>query len=385
MTSSSLYVHIPVCLRKCDYCDFFSVRSADVSLSALIAGLGREIAERAAAQKIERWNTVYIGGGTPSLISPDLIAQLAQSIRKAVPSDKPIHEWTVEANPEDVTEEWLASIAESGINRLSLGIQTLNDHSMSLVGRRGSRDTSLATLELVQNRWKGRLSLDLIAALPGQTRDILAESITTLMRFAPDHFSLYSLTIEEGTPLASHIAAGLPCASSLPGEDESADLWIYGRDLLAEHGYRQYEVSNFAIPGFESVHNQVYWNLGSWIGCGPGATGSFAAGDCGTRYTNSRDIEAWLADPVGSAETERISRDDTIRERIMMGMRLFSGIRRKDFKNRFGQDILELIGKTVRKWETNGLLEADAEHISLTADGLLMLNSFLSDCFDEIS
>jgi len=386
----SLYVHIPVCLRKCDYCDFFSVPGiAGTKLSAIVRALAAEIAAREKAYAPEGWKTVYIGGGTPSLLSPADIGVLCGSIRPQAVSDGDLlsggskrPEWTIEANPEDLTAEWLDACRAGGINRLSLGLQSMDDAVLSAVGRRGSRKANLEALRLVQDVWKGTLSVDLIAGLPGQTRDGLEADIRELLAFSPDHVSLYSLTVEEGTPLAARLAGASPPA--VPDDDESAALWLAGRDLLSAAGYLQYEVSNFARSGAESAHNLTYWHLEPYIGVGPGAAGTVNSGDTAERFTDVEDLEIWLENPASSFETEHIDRASCIREFLLMGMRLASGISRKRFKDRFGQDILELTGKTVRRWQERGLAENGEDRGALNADGLLFLNRFLSECMEEL-
>lgn len=372
----SLYIHIPVCLKKCDYCDFYSVPGIGKSgISRITDALVREIADREKTHAPDGWKTVYIGGGTPSLLGTQDISALCGSIRTD-------GEWTIEANPEDLTHEWLDACGSGGVNRISLGIQSMDDSILSGVGRRGSRAANIAALELVRNDWTGRLSLDLIAGLPGQTTRGLESDLREVIAFKPDHISLYSLTIEEGTPLSRRLAGNDPI--SLPDEDESAAIWIAGRDLLENHGYRQYEISNFARDGAESAHNMTYWRLEPYIGVGPGAAGTVNAHDTADRLTDIDDIDKWLENPLDSFESERISREECIREFLLMGMRLAAGISRKDFKVRFGTDILDLTGKTVLRWKKRGLLDAGPDRIALNREGLLFLNRFLSDCMEEM-
>jgi oxygen-independent coproporphyrinogen-3 oxidase len=253
---------------------------------------------------------------------------------------------------------------------------------LSGVGRRGSRRSNLEALERIHKLWKGRLSLDLIAGLPGQTRDVLIKDIEEILSFKPDHISLYALTIEDGTPLAKKMASPEPPA--VPAEEVSDELWISGRDFLESRGYRQYEVSNFALPGFESEHNRTYWTMNSWIGIGPSASGTVFMGDIAIRKTNTTDIRKWLSDPANSFDLEILSRQDCIKEFLMMGMRLAEGIDRKSFKDRFGTDILELTGDTVRAWQKRKLLVAGNDRIALNRKGLLLLNRFLDDCLEEM-
>jgi oxygen-independent coproporphyrinogen-3 oxidase len=382
----SLYVHIPFCLRKCDYCDFFSVPldkwdhdEMKRSLKPFLGALRREIDIRKESLDIIAWKTVYIGGGTPSLLMPDEIRELGRAITDNGPVEG---EWTIEANPEDVTADWLDACADAGVNRLSLGIQSMNNSILTSVARRGNRKSNEAALELARDRWSGDLSVDLIAGLPGQTQEGFLADVRDVLAFAPDHVSLYSLTVEEGTPLARRVAANMQ--AGLPGDDLAADLWIAGRDTLVESGYRQYEVSNFARPGHESKHNMTYWNLDTYIGAGPGATGTVITGDTAWRYTDSRDIAAWIADPYAKADEEHIDRDDCIRESLLMGFRLLEGLSLDHFRERFGIDTLDLVGKTIGDWEQRGLAIVDEKKARLTSEGILFLNRFLEDCLMEL-
>jgi len=392
--TSSLYIHIPVCLKKCDYCDFFSVpvdalpktgasAPGEDCLERLVAGLCREIDWWHKRYRITAWKTVYIGGGTPSLLSPRNITTLCTKIdtlnKKGL---SPYSEWTIEANPEDITEDWLRACSDAGINRLSIGVQSLDNASLAAVNRRGNKAKTLAALAMVSRIWKGRLSLDMIAGLPGQTAQSLVEDLSRLLAFNPDHLSLYSLTIEDETPLSLRIRE--KTGPVLPDEDEATDIWLAGRDYLRANGFTQYEVSNFCRPGSESQHNLTYWNLESYIGVGPGATGTIVEGDTATRYTDSRDIAQWLDNSEAGRETEDIGRDESMKEVLLMGMRLAAGIDKKAFQNRFGTELLSCIPKTAARWIHNALLQDSDERIALTPEGLLYLNRFLADCMEEL-
>lgn len=389
---ASLYAHIPLCLKKCDYCDFFSLipsafpvdcREVSALTARIVDGLAREINAWRADYGITGWKTVYIGGGTPSLLSCEDLGRLGSAISgHGALSQRNIDEWTIEANPEDIGEAWLASCARAGINRLSIGVQSLDDACLAAVGRRGCAAKTIEALELVSRVWKGRLSLDLIAGLPGQTARGLIADLERLLPYRPDHLSLYSLTIEEGTPLSKRLDASL--VSELPDEDAAADIWLAGRDWLEARGFAQYEVSNFARSGYESLHNMTYWKLDTYIGVGPGATGTIVSGDEATRFTNTKDVAAWFADPRAGRRVERISRNELMSEVLLMGMRLREGIAKARFTARFGVKIASCIPKTIASWAARGLLIDEPERIALTREGILFLNRFLSDAMDEL-
>src|SRR5574344_988242 len=261
----SLYVHIPFCLSKCDYCDFFSVpckSAADGYVDAVV----KEAEFYRHEYGITSWKTVYIGGGTPSMLSP---AELSRLITQLAPRIKDC-EVTVEINPDDCTSELLCSLERSGVTRLSAGIQALDDKPLKAVNRRCSRKTILEALDVIAKFWHGRLSCDIIAGLPCQTHDSFIEGLQELVSYPVEHISLYTLTVEEETPLAKKISDGTVQWSS----DNADSLWIEGRDFLEKKGFMQYEVSNFAKAGAESAHNLTYWNLRDYIGCGAGASGT---------------------------------------------------------------------------------------------------------------
>lgn len=386
MIPKSLYVHIPFCIKKCSYCDFFSLPIAerfqnDESFSnSFFSAIEQEISFRTRNDPII-WNTIYVGGGTPSILNPKNLLRLEESIFIKNIRYNLNQEWTIEANPEDITQEWLLACTQIGINRISLGIQSLNDTCLKAVNRRGSRAKTLQALNLITKNWDQQLSLDLISGLPEQSEKSLLDDIYTLSHFAPDHISLYSLTVEEGTSLAKQIKDK---NIRLP-ESESQDLlWLKGRDSLESLGYYQYEVSNFALPGFESKHNQVYWDLSSYIGVGPGATGTLIRGQTAVRYSNTTNIEKWLENPCTANTEEIISTDDCIKERIMMGFRTKKGIEQASFRARFSVDLTSLISNTIRKWDKKGLISLTDTNIALTKEGLLFLNRFLEDCFNEL-
>ncbi len=385
---ASLYIHIPFCLRKCAYCDFFSVPNVSflnqdgLYIQKFITALSTEFSLRCSEFEITRLNSIYIGGGTPSLLPPATVSILAKNIiennKISVPSDI---EWTIEANPEDLSLEWIRACETSGVTRISLGVQTLVEDSFTALGRRGSILKNLDALKMLSTYWKGKVSVDLISGLPDQNLSDLLADIHTVASYAPDHISLYSLTIEPGTLMDRQIDSGL---IQLPDQDTSDNLWIMGRDELEKLGFLQYEVSNFAKPGSESRHNLTYWNLDSYLGIGPGATGTICINDSAVRYTNTTDIELWKQNPGAADSKITIDRSSFIFENIMMGFRKISGINRVEFRHRFQCEIEDVIPITLDHWNRKGLIRMDQEAVALSRDGLLILNTFLTECLDEL-
>ncbi len=404
--SVSLYIHIPVCKSKCAYCDFFSQpcsKNTDGKIipDSYITALCIEAEFYAKKYDITSWKTVYIGGGTPSLLTPEQLLSLMQGLQKAAPFAKNA-EVTIEMNPDDITEELLSAAKDGGINRLSVGIQSLSDEVLKACGRRCTRKTSLQALNLIHKNWKGRFSCDLISALPLDSRNQLIQSIQEVISFNPDHISLYSLTLEEETPLGKDVFNG-----KIPYDYEKADeYWIAGRDYLEQNGYKQYEVSNFAKPGFESEHNKTYWHLEDYIGLGAGAAGTVYS-DCsapqeassGIRWNNSHDINSYIdfwnsqkfleTDMYNiPAEIETLNFKTQEFEYLMMGFRLLEGINESKYRLRFGKNLKSRLGADkdsglFNQWQKKGLAHSYTKngdiYYGLTKKGILLLNQFLED------
>lgn len=284
-----LYVHIPYCLQKCGYCDFFSA-SAPCVPPEYVRAVARQLEHLAHSFCVEGWKSVYIGGGSPSLLGAEDLEFLCASIKAAAPLAAKC-EWTIEMNPETVSRPLLEKAASCGINRLSVGIQCKNDKVLRAIGRKASERDIEKAAELIKNFWPHEWSADLIAGLPFQTKKDIERDIDFVERKGAKHVSLYSLTLEEGTPLKGAIDAG-----KIPYDEEAAEeLWLYGRDLLEERGFLQYEVSNFARHGFESIHNGAYWAQESYLGAGAGAAGTIYGKPTGWRYTNVLDAAEYMA------------------------------------------------------------------------------------------
>ena len=400
---TSIYIHIPVCIQKCLYCDFFSVPSASLpecfSFDEFVSALSVEIEAKKKLYGASGFDTVYIGGGTPSLIPEKNAEDLCRIIDLS--GAKRICEWTVEMNPGDITPEKLSVWQDGGVSRLSLGIQTFDRKILNAVSRRNSPEENHRALDFISGYWKKDLSVDFIAGLPFQTEASLLDDLGLVMDYSPSHISLYQLSVEEGTPLAEKVGAG---AMPLPSEDEASGIWFAGKKFLEDSGFIRYEISNFSRPGFESRHNLTYWRLNSFIGAGPGASGTLVRGDSCIRFENTKNIAEWLSfwkNYSGSVcfcgdsglalpedipmETCKISVQDFVLETIMMGMRLSSGIDMKVFFERFGTDIFSCIGNVLDKWAGRGMIRIEGGNIFLTEEGSMFLNRFLLDCAEEIS
>lgn len=362
-------MHIPFCAKRCAYCDFFSTVQKSSSLfKPYIDCLLHDVQFFKELYSIDYFETIYIGGGTPSLLSPEDVFYLSSSMQQ-----KP-KEFTIEANPEDITKEHLIAFSKSGINRLSLGVQSFSDDVLKNENRRGSKQQTLKALEEVATYWKGLLSLDFIAGLNGQTIKSLLEDLKLASQIRADHISLYELVPHS--------------KQAEKTKNYNAKMWALGKKYLESENYVRYEVSNFSYMGkYECLHNKVYWQLGDYIGVGAGATGNIINKNSGgVRTTGINDLKVYinLKDRNKAYSWENISPLDMIKDTIMMAFRLTEGLNREVFNRRFGTDICSLIPKTIKTWKEKKLLKLDENFVTLKENGLLLLNTFLCEAFIEI-
>lgn len=326
---------------------------------------------------------MYIGGGTPSLLETRQLSAILKEVFSGL-NNKP-KEITVEANPDDISKELLEEFYSCGITRISCGIQTFNDSALKNVRRRGNGKIILDALFLVQQYWKGVFSADLISGLPHEDRESFVKTLDELLKFRPEHVSMYSLTMEEDTPLGKLLLNG----GFDYDFDKADEIWISGRDFLLKNGYEHYEVSNFCLPGFECQHNLVYWKQNDYIGCGAGGTGTFY-GKNGLRFTNATDIKKYISfwkravsseDAPGSEE--KLSAETQSFEFFMMGLRTFGGVSREEYKKRFGSDFPEKFIAVFEQWMARGFCgvkEISGEHFYfMNEKGILFLNRFLEE------
>jgi oxygen-independent coproporphyrinogen-3 oxidase len=383
---ASLYVHVPFCAGACDYCDFYSiaVRPDDRRINLFIERLLADAEAVFARYAVRRVPTVYIGGGTPSLLGAagikDLLGALA-SLWKDF--DETPAEITVEANPESADEAFLSACVDFGVTRVSLGVQSFNERSRRAehrVGEGGAKSLR-ERLETAAREFPGAFSADIMTGLPYQSERVLLDDLETLVSCNPAHVSLYALTVEEGTPLS----AG--AVNEIPTGDEADRLWIRGRDFLAAAGFGQYEVSAFSRPGGESLHNLRYWRMESWLALGPAASATIIDDAAGTacRYTVQPDLALWLDRPRAAPPPVTEEYLDTLtlmKETFLMGFRTTDGPDAALFQRRFHCTIEQAAPATMAAWRERRLLRLD--QAALAPGGLLFLNRFLRDCFEEI-
>ncbi|MDR2483197.1 MAG: coproporphyrinogen III oxidase family protein [Treponema sp.] len=375
---ASLYIHVPFCAGKCDYCDFYSLPIAadDPRLNRFVEVLLQDARARLAAFSITRVPTLFIGGGTPSILGPQRMERLLKGLRALIPRWPA--EVTVEVNPESADEALLAACQDNGVSRISAGVQTFHPPSRRLVRRRGDGALLPGRLALLASRYGRAFSADLITGLPGQDEGTVRADIERLLAFAPGHVSLYALTVEEGTPLERE-------GRRLPPADEADRLWITGRDMLQDAGCAQYETSNFALPGRRAAHNIRYWRMENWIGLGPAASSTIISGEAaaldGRRYTQRAGVDSYLAGPPEPAE-ERLEPLTLMKETFLMGFRYIEGPDEALFVRRFCRRIEDCIPQTLAAWRERGMMIPGKT--ALNREGLLFLNAFLRDIFGEL-
>lgn len=372
--SIGVYVHIPYCVSKCPYCDFRSVTGGvregeyaerlleELSFFVKKEGLGNRFIE-----------SIYIGGGTPSIFSPAEIARLVSCIKKAFAHESP--EVTLEANPDTVTPEKLSGYIKGGVTRLSIGVQSFDDRVLKNIGRpHSARRAQEALIEARAAGFKN-IGADLIFGLPGQTMEVWRDSLERLIDIAPEHVSIYGLTIEEGTPFHG-IYGGK--RDGLPSEGEETGMYGMAVELLAKGGWSHYEISNFSRPGYSSAHNSRYWSGLDYLGLGASSHSYLSSPGWGRRWWNedSPDKYMKMVREMGEAVlgSEELTKEEAMRESLMLGLRmLFAGVRGEAFKERYGAYPKEVFGNSAGL-EKDGLLRASGNDLFLTPDGVLFSN-----------
>ncbi|WP_173568587.1 radical SAM family heme chaperone HemW [Acetobacter conturbans] len=374
----ALYIHWPFCLAKCPYCDFNSHVRERIPSERFIAALRMELAHEAVRLGRRRLTSIFFGGGTPSLMPPDGVAALIADAR-ALFEAAPDIEITLEANPTSVEIGRLRGFREAGVNRVSLGVQSLRDDALAMLGREHSSGQAIHALELARGLFP-RVTFDLIYARPGQSREEWKAELGQALDLVADHISLYQLTIEQGTKFEGLFRQG---KLVLPDEDLSAELYADTADVAARHGLSGYEVSNYAVPGAESRHNLTYWRYGDYLGIGPGAHGRLTIDRqlLATRRHRAPEIWAEKVERSGSGETsaEALSLLDRSREMLLMGLRLTEGVDATLFEQRTGCRLMDAIdADTLRLCLEEGYLEHLPQGgLRATASGRLRLEAIL--------
>lgn len=349
--TAGLYIHIPFCVKKCNYCDFYSLGGKNTVSDKYIDAVISEIRKYSDI----KWKTVYFGGGTPSLLTSQQVELILAGLDIASNA-----EITIEANPETVTLGKLQGYRKAGVNRLSFGVQTANQQSLETLGRIHSNQKVTEVFENAKKAGFDNISGDVMLGLPDYTTQELDDTVELLANLGATHISAYMLKIEQGTPFAKNTP------QNLPDEDKMSDFYLYACEKIESLGYKQYEISNFAKYGCQSQHNNIYWKLENYIGIGPSAHSCFE----GKRFYYPRDLHAFLENPhtIPDGEVD-------VDEYIMLSLRLKSGLNLSELKEKWGKELTDLQLKKLEMLKNQGFIAFENNTVSLTPKGFLMENA----------
>ncbi|MCR5162231.1 MAG: radical SAM family heme chaperone HemW [Lachnospiraceae bacterium] len=374
-----LYVHIPFCVRKCRYCDFLSAPASSYTRELYLKRLCRQIRNFRAEEEYEV-RSIFIGGGTPSLLSGDEMKILFESIRDHF-TLKPDAEITAECNPGTLTPGKLSAYAACGINRLSIGLQSADDEELKLLGRIHTWNEFRANYEAAREAGFHNINIDLMSALPGQTIASWERTLTLTAQLAPEHISAYSLIIEEGTPFyemygdsENRRSRGLD-QPMLPSEETERKMYWLTRDILSALGMHRYEISNYALPGYECTHNIGYWRRVSYAGFGVGAASLIGS----RRYRMTEKLDDYIRGDDSEKDVVLLSVQDEEEETMFLGLRMTEGVSLEEFRRTFGISMYSLYGSTIEKLRILGLIEVTGGRLRLTEKGTDVSNPVLAE------
>ena len=373
----SLYLHIPFCVKKCHYCDFLSFPGGSLSRQAeYVDAMIQEIhAYREAAEDYEV-KTIFLGGGTPSLLEKELVERLFHelySVWRAAPET----EITIEANPGTLSREKLIGYHMIGINRLSLGLQSTIAQELATIGRIHNYEQFLANYYLAREAGFDNINIDIMSALPGQTLISYGKTLERILKLQPEHISSYSLILEEGTDFWENAEI----ERALPSEQTERIMYHYTKKCLQNAGYERYEISNYAKPGYACLHNQVYWTGGEYLGLGLGAASYWK----GARFSNTPDMEEYMENCSRARITENrkeivtATQKSRMEEYMFLGLRMIRGVSIREFERRFGIPMNRIYGTVIRSYIGQGLLKIEQDRLMLTERGIDVSNSVMAD------
>ena len=370
-----LYVHIPFCVKKCGYCDFLSWCGTSEEKETYVQALLKEIESYREFARGYRVSTVFVGGGTPSVLEAGQMEGVLGNIQEVFELEKK-PEITLEMNPGTVTEEKLQCYKENGVNRLSIGLQSVKNEKLEVLGRIHSYEEFLESYELARKAGFTNISVDLISSIPGQKLGEWKEELAALSALSPEHISVYQLIIEAETPFYEKYAEH---EELLPDEEESREIYLWTGSFLKEQGYEQYEISNYAKPGKESRHNLKYWERGDYLGLGLGAASMVR----NIRMSNTKDMKTYL-ERCGQPKTMRedvqfLEEARQMEEFMFLGLRKTRGVSRKEFRRIFGQEMDMVYEKALHKCLENGMLKEHKDRVYLSEEGVLLSNAVLSE------
>ncbi len=391
-----IYVHIPFCVKKCAYCDFLSGPNTETRKVEYIEALQKEIRSYDNLKQEYQVVSIFFGGGTPSSLKEDQLVTIISTIydtfgitKSQVLDGQMDIEITVEANPGTLSYEKLKAYREAGVNRLSIGLQSANQQELKLLGRIHTYEEFLESYELAKEAGFCNINIDLMSALPGQTLKSYEETLSKVLSLTPTHISAYSLIVEEGTPFYDLYGEGKPMAHTLPEEEVERAMYAHTKEILHQHGYERYEISNYAKSGYASRHNSLYWTGVDYIGFGLGAS-SYIQGE---RYVNEADMEEYLkvlkeenATTIHNRLTKErrvLTKENRMEEFMFLGLRMTQGVSLQEFEQRFGVTLMEVYKDVVEKHMEEGLLQqvnqGQEVYVALTEKGLDVSNYVMAD------
>ena len=400
--SLSLYIHIPFCVQKCAYCDFLSAPATEEVRSRYVEALLREIEQEAVFYRDYPVETVFFGGGTPTVLNVSKLEKILCKLKENFSWDA--KEISLECNPGTVTPEDLKRLHRAGFNRLSIGLQSAQEEELKKLGRIHTYETFLDVFWAAREAGFDNINVDLMSALPGQTLETYLDTLEKVQKLSPEHISAYSLIIEEGTPFYDtyHQADlqrdrdGVDRMGLLPSEEEERAMYEATKRILAGHGYERYEISNYAKAGKECRHNLVYWKRGNYLGLGLGASSMVDE----TRWKQTEHLEEYLykygeatgnrkADedrrpemiPLKKSQSEKfhLSKQEQMEEFMMLGLRMMSGVSPEEFKKNFSVSVFQMYGEVLEHYQKLGLLEVSDQRIRFTDAGIDVSNVILAE------
>lgn len=377
-----LYIHIPFCAKKCAYCDFLSGPASDARIEEYAQALRKEMEYYCEFAKSYEVSTVFFGGGTPSLLTGEQMQVLMDTLRQTFFIRKSA-EITMEANPGTVTVEKLRDYQNAGINRLSFGLQSVNNEELKLLGRIHTYEEFLESYEAARKVGFQNINVDLISAIPKQTVRSWEQTLETIISLQPEHISAYSLIVEEGTPFAKLYGEGEELEHLLPAEEEERRMYERTEELLQEAGYHRYEISNYAKEGYECQHNLGYWERKEYLGLGLGASSLIEE----MRFHNTEEMEEYLRDANNPIllrkEQEKLDQQEQMEEFVFLGLRKMRGIQEEMFAEMFGEDIWDCYGKNLERVIKEGLLEREEGVLRLMRKGIDVSNYVFAEILSE--
>lgn len=379
--TEAVYIHIPFCTNKCFYCDFNSYVLKDQPVMDYLRALDKEMELTVKANPPGRIKSIFVGGGTPTVLKPDEMEYFLQSVKRHFPEWSDDIEFSMEANPGTTDLEKLSVMREGGVNRISFGVQAFQNSLLTGIGRIHDTDDVYRSLENARRAGFDNMSIDLMFGLPNQTLDMLAESVDKALELGLPHYSIYSLKVEENTLFHTMYQRNqLP----LPDEEDELNMYLLLMERMQAAGYKQYEISNFAKPGFESRHNMTYWRNEDYYGLGAGAHGYIGR----QRHVNIKGVNPYneaANQGLPRLESFEVSREEAMEDYLMVGLRVLDGVSRSRFRQQFGISMEEVFAGPLNKMVGAGLLDSTDDGYKLSSKGILFGNDVFAEFIGSLS